>query len=266
VTRPSVLRRPAAAVLLLAVACAPGRPALPTGAGQPFADAPAALDAATSVCRGVRTWTAEMSLSGQSGRQKLRGRLIAGLAPAALYLEAVAPFGRPIFRLAARDGRATLLLPRDGRVLRDAAPADVVEALTGVALDPDQLRALVSGCVAPAPVASGGRTYPGGWLAVDLGAGATAFLKRRDGGWRIEAGRLSDLTVEYRDALNGLPRRLRLRSEPGAVADVDLTLDVSQIEVNVAVPDRTFVIEGAADAVPMTLEELRAAGPLGDKR
>lgn len=262
----SGLRWPAAALLLVAGACAPGRPALPTGAGQPFADAQAALDAARSVCRGVRTWTAELGLSGRSGRQKLRGRLIAGLAPDALYLEAVAPFGRPIFRLAARDGRATLLLPRDGRILRDAAPAAVVEALTGVALDPDQLRALVSGCVAPAPAASGGRTYPGGWLAVDLGAGATAYLKMRDERWRVEAGRLPNLTVEYRDTRSGLPRQLRLRSEPGAVSDVDLTLDVSQIEVNVAVPDRTFVIEGGADAVPMTLDELRAAGPLGEKR
>jgi len=160
VIRASALRRPAAAILLLltAAACAPGRPALPTGAGRPFADAPAALDAASAACRGVRTWTAELGLSGRSGRQKLRGRLIAGLAPAALYLEAVAPFGRPIFQLAARDGRATLWLPRDDRILRDAAPADVVEALTGVALGPDALRALVSGCVAPAPAASGGRT------------------------------------------------------------------------------------------------------------
>jgi len=88
----------------------------------------------------------------------------------------------------------------------------------------------------------------------------------RDGRWRIEAGRLPDLTVEYRQIQNGLPRQLRLRSEPGAAPDVDLTLDVSQIEVNVAVPNRTFVIEGGADAAPMTLEELRAAGPLGEKR
>jgi len=160
VIRPSALRRSAAALFIVASACAPGRPALPTGAGQPYADAQAALDAATAACRGVRTWTAELGLSGRSGRQKLRGRLIAGLAPGSLYLEAVAPFGQPLFRLAARDGRATLLLPRDERILRDAAPADVVEALTGVALGPDELRALVSGCVAPASAASGWRAWP----------------------------------------------------------------------------------------------------------
>jgi len=263
VTPPPGLRGLAAAVLL-AAACAPGRPALPTGNGQPFAGAAAAFEAASAACRGVRTWTAELSLSGRSGGQKLRGRLIAGLAPASLYLEAVAPFGRPIFRLAARDGRATLLLPRDGRILRDAAPADVVEALTGIAIGPDDLRALVSGCVAPAPAASDGRTYGGGWLAVDLGGSATAYLRMRDGRWQVEAGRLRNLTVEYGEVRNGLPRRLRLKSAPGAAPDVDLTLDVSQIEVNVPVPDRTFVIEGG-DAVPLTLEDLRAAGPLGEK-
>jgi hypothetical protein len=40
--------------------------------------------------------------------------------PGSLRLEGVAPFGSPAFILAARAGRATLLLPRDNRVLSGA--------------------------------------------------------------------------------------------------------------------------------------------------
>jgi len=256
----------AAAAALLLAACAPGRPVLPTGPGAPFAGVEEAFRQATAACRGVRTWTAEVALSGRSGDIKLRGRLIAALAPGSLFLEAVAPFGRPIFTLVARGGEATLLLPRDRRVLRGAAPADVVEALTGVAVGPDELRALVSGCLAPSDPPPDGRAYPGGWVAVDLADGAVAFLKADRGRWRIEAGLVSGLSVEYREFQRDLPRRLRLRSEPGRSPRVDLTLGLSQVDVNVGVPDEAFVLEATGDLAPMTLEELRAAGPLGERR
>lgn len=262
VVRPGV----AAAAALVLAACAPGRPVLPTGSGVPFAGVEEAFRQATGGCRGVRTWTAEIALSGRSGDTKLRGRLIAGLAPGSLFLEAVAPFGRPIFTLVARDREATLLLPRDRRVLRGAAPAAIVEALTGVAVGPDALRALVSGCVAPGEPAPEGRAYPGGWVAVDLAGGAVMFLRTDRGRWRVEAGLVSGLSVEYRAFQGDLPRGLRLRAEPGRSPRVDLTLDLSQVEANVRVPDEAFVLEVPGAFVPMTLEELRAAGPLGDRR
>ena len=88
--------------------------------------------------------------------------------------------------LVVRGDDATLLLPRDKRVLRHATPPEVVEALAGVRLGPDELRALVSGCVAPGGRPTAGRSYPGGWGVVDLDSGATAFLRQRDGRWRIE--------------------------------------------------------------------------------
>ena len=50
-------------------------------------------------------------------------RIVAGFAaPAQLRLEAPAPFGRPVFVLVARGQDATLVLYRDGRVLRGAPP------------------------------------------------------------------------------------------------------------------------------------------------
>lgn len=258
-------RRAAAIWIVLGVACAPpSRPKLPSGPGLPVDNVGPAFDEAASACQAVRTWTAEIALSGRSGERRLRGRLIAGLAPASLYLEAVAPFGRPLFQLAARDGDATLLLPRERRVL-NAQPAEIVEALIGVWLGPDDLRALLAGCVAAGASVTAGRTYPDGSLVVDLDSGATALLKRRHGRWWIEAGRLSGLTVWYGEVHNDFPHELNLRSEPGHTPDVDLTLEVSQLGVNVRVPDTTFALTVRDDVVPITLEELRADGPLGDQ-
>ena len=65
---------------VLASACGPPpRPALPTGAGAPFAGFAAAYEQATADCRSVSTITAELGLSGRAGGTKLRGRINAGL-------------------------------------------------------------------------------------------------------------------------------------------------------------------------------------------
>src|SRR5262245_55325481 len=94
---------------------------LPTGPGTPAPDAAALFDQAAAACRRVNTITAEIAVTGSVRGRRLRGRLLAGLAPpASARLEAPAPFGEPLFIFAARDEEATLLLPRDNRVLRRA--------------------------------------------------------------------------------------------------------------------------------------------------
>ena len=123
---------------------------LPSGPGAPAPDAADALAQATSACRGIRTLTAEIAVSG-SGRRPADSAAgcSAGLAaPASARLEAVAPFGPPLFIFVATDDDATLLLPRDDRVLEHGRPDEVLEAVAGVplerggsALDADRLRA-----------------------------------------------------------------------------------------------------------------------------
>jgi hypothetical protein len=98
----------------------------------------------------VKTISASLSLSGRAGSTKLSARIDAGFAETAqLRLEGypkVSFGGKPFFTLVSRAGDATLVLNRDGRVLRGIPPAAIIEALTGVSVDPDRLRALVSGC------------------------------------------------------------------------------------------------------------------------
>src|SRR5258705_10802239 len=95
-----------------------------------------------------------------------------------MRLEAVAPFGAPAFILVARGENATLLLPRDEpRVLRGPKPEDILGALTGVALGPADLQAILTGCVAPAPQPTDARQHANGWASMNLTGGATLYLQ-----------------------------------------------------------------------------------------
>ena len=259
-----IRRSLAAAVLLgLAAACGPPpRPALPSGAGTPFADYASAYEEATAECSAVQSITAELALSGRAGATKLRGRISAGLAaPADIVLEGQAPvgIGKPIFILVGRGGRAMLFLPRDNRILRDEEPSAIVEALAGVALTPVQLRAAVAGCGLEKVSPASGRTFGDDWAAIDS-AGGTIYLRRIEGRWRVAAAVRDTVTVQYGDFKAGRAGTVFVKT---SVAD--LALRVSQIEINVPLDPRVFDLDIPKDAAPLTLEELRRSGPLGDR-
>jgi hypothetical protein len=219
---------------------------------------------ATAQCAGLNTLTAEIRLSGRAGDEKIRGTLIAGLTtPAALRFEAVAPFGPPIFILAGRDNRATLLLPRDNRVLRDAAVAQLLERLTGLALAADDLRLILTGCLADRPAPVDGRVWPNGWRAVTVGANITAYLADRNGVPAIVAADHGAWRVDYDNQQNGLPRRVRIRSASSAGdAPIDISAVLEQLEINTGIDEAAFVVEVPAGAIAITLDDLRAVTPL----
>ena len=252
--------------LALLAACAPKPIALPSGAGTPYPAYADALASATTTCRDARELTAELGISGRVGRTKLRGRAIVGVvAPDRIRLEALAPFGPPVFVLAAHDGRATLLLPRDDRVLRDAAPEAIVEALAGVRIDPASLRAALSGCALDADAAQGATMYGTEWLAIDLGGGRLLYLRREGERWLVRGARTPAFTVTYDEMVAAAPSRITIRAGSGEVT-AEVRLRVSQVDRNPQLGPEAFEIDVPADAEPITIEELREAGPLGDKR
>ena len=244
-------------------ACAPKVPLLPTGTGTPFPEFASAYQQATAGCRSVKTITASMAVSGKAGAAKLRGRIDAGFeAPARARLEGIAPFGKPVFVLVADGGRGTLVLPREDRVLRDAPPDQIVEALAGVRLGPDALRTLVSGCGLTIAAPASGRGFTNGWTAVSVADG-TVYLRPNAGGWELAAATSGPVTVLYADYAGGRPSTLRLRAESQGRTTADLTLRLSDVEINTTLDPRTFQPALPEHPIPVTLEELRRAGPLG---
>jgi hypothetical protein len=67
--------------------------------------------------------------------------------------------------------------------------------------------------------------------------------------------------VLYGDFASGLPGSVHVTTTSVA----DITLRVAQLEINTPIDPKAFEVEVPGDAVPLTLEELRRAGPLGDR-
>lgn len=273
-------RRLAVAALVLAAGCAPAVRHLPAGAGEPAPAGSATLAQATTACRGVHVITAEIAVSGKVAGRRLRGRLLAGVAaPDSLRLEAEAPFGQPIFVLVARGGHGSLLLPRDGRVLTDAQPAALMDALAGVSLSPADLLAILSGCGVEPPPAGAFTAFGRDWLRAGGPDGAVVYLHRDDEGWRLVAAEQPQpdgrtLRVDYSDFSQDRPASIRLvlpapganasgGEAPGAVKNVDLTLQLSQVDINTTLGAEAFEVKIPDGATPITLDELKANGLLG---
>jgi hypothetical protein len=177
-----------------------------------------------------------------------------------MRLEGVPPFGQPVFILAAQDGTGVLLLPRESRVLRGQPAEAILEALIGVNLAPADLQAILSGCVVPDPMATGGHMHANGWASIDLQGGATVYL-RRTSRWEVRAARRDGWQIEYISGPSLYPRSVRLIATSQKV-QVDLNAGVSELEANIDLDPAAFPVKVPGDAKPLTLQELRDAGPL----
>lgn len=250
------------AVLLLCVAlataaCAPRvTVSIPGGDSRPESGAAAAFETATAPCRAIRSRSMELALAGRVRDETLRATVQAGTtASGDLRLEGVAPFGAPVFVLVASGEHASLLLPRESRVLLDAPTADVLDALVGLRLSAADLHALLTGCVVSQPEPTGGRAYGNDWLAVDVGAARSIFLRRSGLTPRVEAARLGALEVGYRDFKGDAVREVLL-SAPG----IRLRLRLGQVEDNPVLPAEAFRLVAPSSATPLSLDELRTQG------
>lgn len=251
---------------MAAISCGAPLMKLPAGPGAPAPDAADALKQATAACSAFRTLTAEVAASGKVDGQRFRARLSVGVAaPASARLEAVSPFGPPVFILVAIDEDATLLLPRDERVLQHGRSADVLDAVAGVPLSAADLHAVLTGCAPPVSQPDG-RALGADWRLITDAAGDALYLHRAGAGqpWQLAVVIRRAWRVDYRDPLNGLPRTMRITgvAKPGAAgAPFDLTLALSQVETNVPLAADVFRLDIPRAARPITLDELRHARP-----
>jgi hypothetical protein len=161
--------------------------------------------------------------------------------------------------LAAAGKDSTLVLPRDGR-FSEARRRKIVEAITGVSLDPAELR-MVLACGIPA-----GRrprtVVRRRWAAIDAGA-ATVWLRQLEGRWRVGAATRGPIAIHYHDFNRSRPTTVRILVTLNDAAGADLTLRLTDVDVNVPLEPRVFQLDVPRDARPITLDELRRSGPLG---
>ena len=245
-------------------ACGAKRVVLPSDAGSPLPDYASIYNDVSSGCRNVQSLLAEISLSGRANGERLAGTLHAGfLRPESMRLEMRARLlGTPVFVLAANPSGATLLLQQDNQVVRDPRAEDILGALTGIALSPADLLAILTGCVVPEPQPTAGRSHQGGWASIDLGDRATVYLQRAGDRWRLKAARRGQWQVEYLEwpDASALPTRVQLTTTMPVA--VDLRASLAQVEWNVPLDDSAFTIKVPPNAETITLEDIRRAGPL----
>lgn len=250
------------ALAVLISGCAARTLTLPTDPGAPLPDFAQVHSQSTAACAGVRTMTAEIGLSGRAGDQRLRGRIIAGFErPSSMRLEAVGPLGRRVFTLAGSGQAATLFFESESRILRNERPEAILQALTGVNLAPGDLQAILTGCVVPAPKPTAGRLHGNGWASIDLDGGSAIYLRRQGTGWQLAAARRDGWQIEYPQWRGQFPQAVRLQSS-GQAVNVDMTTTLSQLATNEDLDAAAFTVDAPAGVQPLTLDELRQAGPL----
>jgi outer membrane biogenesis lipoprotein LolB len=253
--------------LFVLSACAAKTPPRPVGTPTPDPTAADAFSTATAACKGFRSIEGELSLSGRAGGERVRGRILTGLeSGGAVRLEAVAPFGAPFFILAGRNERATLVLPREHRALKDTGVAEVLERITGLALGADDLRLILSGCLTDNAAPVDGRQWGADWKAITIGPERTAYLRIQNGQPVLTAADYGSWHVDYAGHASGFPRVIRIRSGRRGDASIDITARVEQLEVNTQINPLAWVVEIPSDADPMTLDELRSIAPLAEKK
>ena len=253
----------------LAASCGARLTKLPSTAGVPASDMAAATAQATSACSAVASLTAEIAASGSVGGRRLRARLLGGFTAPSVRLEAIAPAGPPFFIFVATGRDATLLLPRDERVVEHGNPAVVLNAVAGVPLNPADLVAMLTGCV-PEGALSGARELGPDWRVVHVSLGTVSYdvYAHRERGrlpWRLvvlmrQGPADGTIRIEYRDFQGELPRSIRLVDTANVKeSSFDLTLALAQVETNMPLGADVFRMEVPQSATPITVDELRRA-------
>lgn len=270
----ALTRRALVCLLLSGVAlvsgCAPKvRLTLPPGEGSPLADVQAvAADARTS-CRAPAALTADLRLSGRIDGDRVRGTLQVGVARDAMRLEGLAPFGAPVFVLAAQPSGAVLFLPRDEAVARAESAAVLLDAIVGVALGPADLLAIVSGCGLADWQATGAAAYGETWRRLDVGDRRRLWLRRDDAagaGLVLMAAEDDRWRIEYTRTGSGWPTAIRLqRTQEGTAGRTDVVFAVDAPEAIDALPSTALTLDVPAGTRSVSVADLRTSRELRER-
>ena len=239
---------------------------VPSGASVSVSDHEAIWRELSSSCRRVESADLVVMFRGFSGERSFR-RTRARAAvkrPGFMRLEGMAPFGAPAFILIANPQDATLLLPRERQVVSDASASELLYSLSGLSLEPDDVQALLTGCVTQNGVSLSARTYGDDWIAIELSDGAIVYSRRTEMTPTISMGTVGDLVVEYSEHIRGLPRRLRIQSG-ASMMPTDLTIELTQVNVNTVINPEVFEVSVPRAFTSVAFDDFLLQSPTEDQ-
>jgi hypothetical protein len=198
-------------------------------------------------------------------------KLLGGFASASGRIEAVAPFGAPLFIFAASSNDGTLYFPRDARVVEHGPPERLLEAVAGVPLTASDLLPTMTDCATPEGL-SNGQAIGDDWRTAAGPGGAKIYLHRDPASraWRIVTvlnpgeGAQWSWRVDYDDFQQGLPRVIRFVSSDRKRFNIQLSL--SQVETNAHLGPEVFRVDLPRDVERISVDDLRSGGALGSAR
>ena len=246
---------------------------LPSGPGAP---APDARDVARrrrpAACRGMSHASPRKSrVSGSVGGAASAGVCSpASRRPASARLEAVAPFGQPVFILVARPATTRRCCCRATTACSSTAgPATCSKRWPACRSTPPICDRVLTGC-APAP-ATDARTRARRRLARRrcrsrrrrLPAPRDERTVAARGGDRRGRTRRPAWRAEYGDFQDGLPRAHPARSSAPAADAFDLRLALSQVELNVPLGAEAFRVQIPRPPRRSRSTNCSRSGPLG---
>ena len=142
---------------------------------------------------------------------------------------------------------------------------DILDALIGVRLAPDVLRRVLSGCLLSSSEPVDGRVYGTKWLVVEMRDGNENYLQFDNDLAKLVAVRSGNLLTKYSDFLGAMPRRVQMtRFGVSGAIEVEVTVLLAQIRVNAPLSKEIFSVDIPTTFIPITLENLRSAGPMRD--
>jgi hypothetical protein len=242
--------------MLTSSACSPAMFSPPSGPGEPATNAADVWQAATARCQSVTAYSALIALSGSAPRFPTINVTAAFTSAGAAYLQAQHS-GKPLFLLAGDGSRAALWL-RDDNTITTAPLPDIVHALVDVKLGGEDFLAFLTGCPLRNRSVTDARRY-GSLLSIRTADGR-AFLDVTTSP-RVRAADTRGVLIDYgKTPSPAWPADVSISTE---TPRVQLRFRPEQVEINETLPTEMFAMPATAkSATPITLEELRKAGPL----
>ena len=188
--------------------------------------------------------------------------------PDRLRIEAVAPFGAPVFIIAADGPATTLVMPREHAFITGHPVERLLEALVQLPLSADDLAAVTLACPSAAVEDGQSRRHADGTLSAADAAGVLTFARvtprERVTGMLFPASatRERQVAVVYPEAADASRRVIEIAVGQPSAPLAQLRFTLSDVETGVALGAAAFQVAIPAGARELTLDDLRRMGPI----